>query len=144
MKEKSDMANNDKYIDCSIEMSDAIKPFIEVATNGKRYLKFRVAANKNGADKYGKTHNISIRYKATDGNYYTMYIGKGTERTFGQNQGAGAVPPPPAPRQSAPGNPVVAAGAMAALAQKPLGAIPAEAVAPKPHPVIDSGEDIPF
>lgn len=116
MKEKNDMEQN-KYIEVTIELGEAVKPHIWTAQNGQKMLTFQVAPRKNGADEKGRTHNASIRYKATDGNYYTQYIGHGKEKTFGQRAN-GAVPPPPAPRQSAPSNPVVAAGAAAAMSQR--------------------------
>lgn len=74
------MAN--KYLDCCLEVGDNIRPFIRQGNNGKNYLYFRVTARKDGADKYGKTHALSIRYKATDGQYYTQYIGDATEKEF--------------------------------------------------------------
>ena len=116
MKEKNDMEQN-KYIEVTIELGEAVKPHIWTAQNGQKMLTFQVAPRKNGADEKGRTHNVSIRYKAMDGNYYTQYIGHGKEKTFGQRAN-GAVPPPPAPRQSAPSNPVVAAGAAAAMSQR--------------------------
>lgn len=115
MKEKNDMEQN-KYIEVTIELGEAVKPHIWTAQNGQKMLTFQVAPRKNGADEKGRTHNASIRYKAMDGNYYTQYIGHGKEKTFGQR--ANGAMPPPAPRQSAPSNPVVAAGAAAAMSQR--------------------------
>ena len=142
MKEKKDMEQN-KYIEVTIELGEAVKPHIWTAQNGQKMLTFQVAPRKNGADEKGRTHNVSIRYKAMDGNYYTQYIGHGKEKTFGQRAN-GAVPPPPAPRQSAPANPVVAAGAAAAMSQRQNVEVPKEAVAPNPNPVIEGGDDLPF
>jgi len=137
MKEKKDMEQN-KYIEVTIEMGEAIKPHIWTAQNGQKMLTFQVAPRKNGADEKGRTHNVSIRYKATDGNYYTQYIGHGKEKTFGQR--ANGSMPPPAPRQSAPANPVVSAGAAAAMTQRQNVEVPAS-----PAPTAEkTTEDLPF
>lgn len=137
MKEKKDMEQN-KYIEVTIELGEAVKPHIWTAQNGQKMLTFQVAPRKNGADEKGRTHNVSIRYKAMDGNYYTQYIGHGKEKTFGQR--ANGAMPPPAPRQSAPSNPVVAAGAAAAMSQRQNVEVPAS---PAPSVSKDS-EDLPF
>ena len=71
MKEKNDMEQN-KYIEVTIELGEAVKPHIWTAQNGQKMLTFQVAPRKNGADEKGRTHNVSIRYRAMDGNYYTL------------------------------------------------------------------------
>lgn len=89
------MAN--KFLKASIELAKT-KPFITTGTNGKKYLNFEIHPLQRGVDQYGNTHTISIRYKATDGNYYTEYIGKCKTAEFGQPAQA---PAPPAPAQPA-------------------------------------------
>lgn len=94
----------DKYLDCCLEVGDNIRPFIQEGRNGKKYLYFKIVARKNGADQYGKTHTMSIRYKANDGQYYTQYIGDATEKEFQVRQPApapqgGYAPQPQAPAQ---------------------------------------------
>lgn len=134
-KELTNMENN-KYIDVSIEIGEEIKPFIRTGNNGKKYLDFRVTPNKNGIDTYGNSHNVSIRYKAVDGNYYTQYIGKGKERTFGEGNGNRGPLPAPAPRQaSAP-----AQGASAAAAAMASQATPA----PSAPSTKSEDSDLPF
>lgn len=85
------MAN--KYLECCLEVGDNIRPFIREGQNGKKYLYFKIMPRKNGADQYGKTHTMSIRYKGTDGQYYTQYIGDATEKEFQVQQA-----PAPAPQ----------------------------------------------
>lgn len=74
------MAN--KYLDCCLEVGDNIRPFIREGRNGKKYLYFKIMPRKNGADQYGKTHTMSIRYQGQDGQYYTAFIGDATEKEF--------------------------------------------------------------
>lgn len=116
-------------------MGEEIKPHIWTDNNGRKHLSFRVSPNKNGADKYGKTHNVSIRYKAVDGNYYTQYIGKGVEKAFGQGGGNNPLPAP-APRQSAPAQ-GASTGAAALAAQKAT-------ATPAPAPSNEADSDLPF
>ena len=85
------MAN--KYLECCLEVGDNIRPFIRQGQNGKNYLYFKIMPRKNGADQYGKTHTMSIRYKGQDGQYYTVYIGDATEKEFQVQQA-----PAPAPQ----------------------------------------------
>jgi hypothetical protein len=46
-------------INASIELNDAIKPYIKTDKNGKKWLNFSVAKRKQ-ADKYGKDWSLSI------------------------------------------------------------------------------------
>jgi len=99
------MAN--KYLECCLEVGDNIRPFIREGQNGKKYLYFKIMPRKNGADQYGKTHTMSIRYKGQDGQYYTTYIGDATEKEFQVQQApaqGGYAPQAPAQPQYAPQN----------------------------------------
>lgn len=136
MKGLTDMEQN-KYIEVTIELGDSIKPHVWTSQSGQKMLTFQVAPRKSGADERGRTHNVSIRYKAVDGNYYTQYIGSGKEKTFGGGASQGPLPAP-APRQaSVPGQ--GASGAAAALASQATQATPQSTPAPSP-----SSEDLPF
>ena len=86
--------DNNIYLDCALELEDNIKPFIQQGQSGKKYLYFKIFKKKDGPDKYGKTHNLSIRYQANDGQYYTMFIGSATEKVIQARQ----TPPAPAPQ----------------------------------------------
>lgn len=100
---------NETYLKASIELGEDIKPHIYTFDkNGKKYLPFEIHPLKAGADQYGNTHTISIRYKASDGNYYTKYIGKAKTATFGEGNGQQTPPPPPAPAAPAPAKPAPA------------------------------------
>ena len=105
------MAN--KFLKANIDLAKT-KPFIYTGKDGKKYLNFEIHPLKGGVDQYGNTHAISIRYKATDGNYYTEYIGKCKTAEFGQPAQAPAPPAPaqpaaPAPQTPAPSGPASAA-----------------------------------
>jgi hypothetical protein len=51
-------------VECSVEYNK-LQPF---EYNGKMYVKFTVAGKKDGADKWGKTHSVSISRRVDDGN----------------------------------------------------------------------------
>ena len=85
---------NNTYIKFSICLSDIPKDLIYTADNGKKYINGQITERQTQG-KYGETHSIALRYKASDGNWYTQYIGKGEIASFGGN--GGNTPPPPAP-----------------------------------------------
>lgn len=78
---------DNKYLDCCLEVGDNIRPFIQQGQTGKKYLYFRITRKKNGPDQFGKTHNISVRYKDVTGQYQTVYVGSATEKDFPNQQG---------------------------------------------------------
>ena len=54
---------NEKYdmVNFSICLSDLPKEFIEKSEkNGKSYIKLTISSNKNGEDKFGNTHNVTV------------------------------------------------------------------------------------
>lgn len=102
------MAN--KFLKANIDLAK-VKPFVYTGKDGKKYLSFEIHPLKAGVDQYGNTHSISIRYKATDGNYYTEYIGKCKTAEFGQPAQAPAPPAPAQPAAPAPQAPAATAPA---------------------------------
>ena len=129
---------NNTYIKASICLSDIPKELIHTADNGKKYLNFQITERQNKGQ-YGETHSIALRYKASDGNWYTQYIGKGEVASFGSNGGGTPLPPPPAQAQQTTG--AGAAAASAARVQNNAGPSPN----PAPEPSVENpDEDIPF
>lgn len=84
----------DSVIELSLCLSDIDKNLIQAgkAHPEKKYLYNVYVAEMKQPDQYGATHTVYINYKASDGNFYKSYIGKGKVKTFGQQ-----TPPPPAP-----------------------------------------------
>ena len=86
---------NNTYIKFSICLSDIPKELIYTADNGKKYISGQITERREKGQ-FGETHAIALRYKASDGNFYTQYIGKGETATFGGSNNNRPLPPPPA------------------------------------------------
>ena len=82
-----------KKLNGRLYLSKIPKELVLGDDKGRKYIYVDIVPNRNGADDYGNTHNITLYDKNTK---QTIYLGNLREVEFGKS-GAATPPEPPVP-----------------------------------------------